>query len=94
MKTYAGVTFTTEADMQLQGLIDLDIRYEIEVMEIDWLLRRDPEGLSTPKEIDGQIVYVFVTQQKKNGPQRLAVSWRPTKEPPYLVEIRDIRQFP
>ncbi len=94
MKTYAGVTYTPEAEQQLEALIDQDIRYETESQEYDWLLRRDPENLSTLKEIDGKAIYIFITKQKRNGPQKLAVTWVVTTEPPHLVEIIDLRQMP
>lgn len=94
MKSYAGVTYDSEAEQQLLSLIDQDIRYETEAQEYEWLLRRDPEGLSTLREIEGQAVYVFVTKQKRNGPERLAVTWVIAEGPPQLVKVIDIRPMP
>lgn len=89
MKTYAGVVATPEAEAQLESLIDLDIRYEVEYREAEWILRRDPELLSTPVDSN----WIFLTQQKGNGPDRLALTWRVTAGQPQFVEVIDIRQY-
>jgi hypothetical protein len=94
MKTYAGVVYTSDATNQLQSLIDEDIRYELEARELDWILQRDPEMMSTLKEIEGEAVYIFLTAQKGHGPQRLAVTFRITPGPVRFVEIIDIRSLP
>src|SRR6266576_868504 len=93
MKTYAGVVYTVDASVQLQDLIDGDIRYQLETEQYEWLLQRDATGLGALKEIGGEPIYIFMTAPKKNGPPRLAISYRIVGQPK-LVEIMDIRVLP
>ena len=91
MDTYIGVVYTASAETQLLALTDSDIRYQLEPSEYEEIIQRDPVGLGTLREIDGEPVYVFVTAQKKNGPPRLAITYRIFQDPKRLIQIMDIR---
>lgn len=91
---YAGVVYTAVADAQLQALIDQDIRYQLEPEEYEWLLLRDPKGLGTLREVEGEPVYIFVTAAKRNGPPKLAITYRIVDDSRQFVQIVDIRPRP
>ena len=94
MKGYAGVHYKGKAEAQLEALIDQDIRYQLEPEQYEWMLQRDPQGLGTLREFEGQPAYIFITQKKKNGPPRLAITYQISDDQVRFVEIIDIRPAP
>jgi hypothetical protein len=94
MKSYAGVVYTPDAESQLEVLADEDIRYQLEPEQNEWLIQRDPEGVGTLKEISGEPVYIFLTQAKKNGPRRLAITYRIVTDARHFIQIIDVRALP
>jgi hypothetical protein len=92
VQRFIGVVFSPEAEAQLETLNDSDIRYQLEVEEFDWILRREPEKHSTPTVIDGVPVYIFITAPKPNGLPRLAVSYILIPDE-RLIKVIDMRPF-
>jgi hypothetical protein len=93
MSSYKGVVYSTDAEAQLEALIDSDIRYQSEPAAYEFILERDPETLASPAVIGKSLVYIFITAKKRNSPSCLAITYMLLREQG-LVKIIDIRPAP